>query len=98
MSSSHHPPAVLRLCANRALTARCGATGVIDPCHWPPGWKVRDGHSAPVIAGLGCDRALCRCPCSLDPPCHNSRRSEEHTSELQSRGHIVCRLLLEKNK
>src|SRR5690625_5639551 len=23
-------------------------------------------------------------------------RSEEHTSELQSRGHIVCRLLLEK--
>src|SRR5690625_6431788 len=25
-------------------------------------------------------------------------RSEEHTSELQSRGHLVCRLLLEKNK
>src|SRR5690625_1258881 len=24
-------------------------------------------------------------------------RSEEHTSELQSRGHLVCRLLLEKN-
>src|SRR5207253_3563745 len=26
------------------------------------------------------------------------RRSEEHTSELQSRGHLVCRLLLEKQK
>src|SRR5690625_5862717 len=25
-------------------------------------------------------------------------RSEEHTSELQSRGHLVCRLLLENNK
>src|SRR3989442_2236862 len=25
-------------------------------------------------------------------------RSEEHTSELQSRPHLVCRLLLEKNK
>src|SRR5690625_5790317 len=25
-----------------------------------------------------------------------SARSEEHTSELQSRGHLVCRLLLEK--
>src|SRR5690625_119669 len=25
-------------------------------------------------------------------------RSEEHTSELQSRGHLVCRLLREKNK
>src|SRR5690625_6125767 len=35
--------------------------------------------------------------------CHTScvvdnRRSEEHTSELQSRGHLVCRLLLEKKK
>src|SRR5690625_6964024 len=27
-----------------------------------------------------------------------SLRSEEHTSELQSRGHLVCRLLLEKKK
>src|SRR5437870_7948137 len=27
-----------------------------------------------------------------------SIRSEEHTSELQSRGHLVCRLLLEKKK
>src|SRR5690625_6663424 len=26
------------------------------------------------------------------------QRSEEHTSELQSRGHLVCRLLLEKKK
>src|SRR5439155_10620620 len=30
------------------------------------------------------------------PP--RSLRSEEHTSELQSRGHLVCRLLLEKKK
>src|SRR5439155_3616903 len=28
----------------------------------------------------------------------NATRSEEHTSELQSRGHLVCRLLLEKKK
>src|SRR3989442_5216292 len=28
----------------------------------------------------------------------NSGRSEEHTSELQSRPHLVCRLLLEKKK
>src|SRR5690625_7641919 len=27
-----------------------------------------------------------------------AKRSEEHTSELQSRGHLVCRLLLEKKK
>src|SRR5215510_15967677 len=35
-------------------------------------------------------------------PAHRSPdrwpRSEEHTSELQSRGHLVCRLLLEKKK
>src|SRR3989442_4426536 len=28
----------------------------------------------------------------------NGNRSEEHTSELQSRPHLVCRLLLEKKK
>src|SRR5690349_22707026 len=30
--------------------------------------------------------------------CVNERRSEEHTSELQSRRDLVCRLLLEKKK
>src|SRR5215208_7948162 len=30
--------------------------------------------------------------------CRGRPRSEEHTSELQSRGHLVCRLLLEKKK
>src|SRR5207253_4941679 len=29
---------------------------------------------------------------------HAEGRSEEHTSELQLRGHLVCRLLLEKKK
>src|SRR2546429_2633011 len=32
------------------------------------------------------------------PRCAVSCRSEEHTSELQSRLHLVCRLLLEKKK
>src|SRR5215813_14428132 len=36
---------------------------------------------------------------ALPRPCAPFRgRSEEHTSELQSRPHLVCRLLLEKNK
>src|SRR3989442_10558938 len=34
-------------------------------------------------------------PAEPSPP---SARSEEHTSELQSRPHLVCRLLLEKKK
>src|SRR5437870_7300101 len=35
---------------------------------------------------------------ALTPDCGRADRSEEHTSELQSRGHLVCRLLLEKKK
>src|SRR3989442_10000738 len=34
----------------------------------------------------------------LRPSPTRVRRSEEHTSELQSRPHLVCRLLLEKKK
>src|SRR5256884_5450589 len=33
-----------------------------------------------------------------EPAFYNNLRSEEHTSELQSRLHLVCRLLLEKKK
>src|SRR5690625_6376686 len=35
---------------------------------------------------------------SAGPEIEDDFRSEEHTSELQSRGHLVCRLLLEKKK
>src|SRR5690349_22193516 len=40
----------------------------------------------------GVENASCTCPDS------RSTRSEEHTSELQSRRDLVCRLLLEKKK
>src|SRR2546422_5722741 len=39
-----------------------------------------------------------RHPEARRPSGHNTSRSEEHTSELQSRLHLVCRLLLEKKK
>src|SRR5690625_6515679 len=35
---------------------------------------------------------------AYEPDLIVTARSEEHTSELQSRGHLVCRLLLEKKK
>src|SRR5690625_6928958 len=35
-------------------------------------------------------------PANVSVESRNAMRSEEHTSELQSRGHLVCRLLLEK--
>src|SRR3712207_8628446 len=43
-------------------------------------------------------------PCSVGAECtrgsrrNSSTRSEEHTSELQSRQYLVCRLLLEKKQ
>src|SRR5438445_13810117 len=36
--------------------------------------------------------------CSASDPVGDDARSEEHTSELQSRQYLVCRLLLEKKK
>src|SRR3712207_7454396 len=35
---------------------------------------------------------------SIPAGCYYAGRSEEHTSELQSRQYLVCRLLLEKKK
>src|SRR5690349_23094369 len=51
------------------------------------------------------ERAMCGIGSSVTWPCEYAvssprtrRRSEEHTSELQSRRDLVCRLLLEKKK
>src|SRR6266508_5486496 len=53
-----------------------------------------DGSSE---AGPDRDGVATRLRLATPPPARRAaRRSEEHTSELQSRGHIVCRLLLEK--
>src|SRR5690625_6171858 len=48
--------------------------------------------SVPTLAVAGVLEQIRDC---LGP---QETRSEEHTSELQSRGHLVCRLLLEKKK
>src|SRR3712207_7506012 len=50
------------------------------------GWRKR-GTDAPAATLATADRARPR-----------AHRSEEHTSELQSRQYLVCRLLLEKKK
>src|SRR3712207_8536974 len=53
----------------------------------------------PIAAGQG--RRFCGTPPVLRQAPRGAiqfKRSEEHTSELQSRQYLVCRLLLEKNK
>src|SRR2546422_8350943 len=50
-------------------------------------------ETAPISAIPQPERDSKRCPSNS-----SETRSEEHTSELQSRLHLVCRLLLEKKK
>src|SRR5690606_41800909 len=62
-------------------------------CRWP------DSHSGSRKYGHNIENRL-KWPHPLFPPsrpCPHTR-SEEHTSELQSRENLVCRLLLEKKK
>src|SRR2546429_2960613 len=57
---------------------------------------------APIAACSSDSVSSCRMmrprPAPMAARTANSGRSEEHTSELQSRLHLVCRLLLEKKK
>src|SRR5437870_9669236 len=57
----------------------------------PATWCSGGSLSSPAIRTSVPRRAIC-------PTTSSPWRSEEHTSELQSRGHLVCRLLLEKKK
>src|SRR2546430_11434046 len=55
------------------------------------------------VSGWGCVNCCLKRPSDRGPGprlyrCVPSRRSEEHTSELQSQSNLVCRLLLEKKK
>src|SRR5436305_7222597 len=54
--------------------------------------KSRPVRSSPGVARIFAHTGFC------DAVVGKSARSEEHTSELQSRPHLVCRLLLEKKK
>src|SRR3712207_7645494 len=62
--------------------------------------SARRRHAAQSAEGRGRpqlrQQALERDPLCLPPD--RRERSEEHTSELQSRQYLVCRLLLEKKK
>src|SRR5690349_23978432 len=59
-----------------------------------PAQAVEPGHSGGGGTAMPC---ASRSRCSRAAyACQLSRRSEEHTSELQSRRDLVCRLLLEK--
>src|SRR3712207_8687135 len=64
------------------------------------GHRPRDRRGGPRAGRLrvGDARAARRARRLLRPSRRGAVRSEEHTSELQSRQYLVCRLLLEKKK
>src|SRR5438105_5804021 len=53
------------------------------------------GMSAPAVTAAASTQT--QTAATVSAPAAGGRRSEEHTSELQSRVDLVCRLLLEKN-
>src|SRR3712207_8763119 len=70
-----------------ALAVQGNDVGVLDADVW--------GYSIPRMLGLGADRPRVNAERRI-VPLESHGRSEEHTSELQSRQYLVCRLLLEK--
>src|SRR5256884_1210566 len=69
----------------------------VGAAHWRE--MAERGEKMPVAIALGGDPAsIYAASAPLPPTIDEFLRSEEHTSELQSRLHLVCRLLLEKKK
>src|SRR5216683_4669239 len=81
-------PATTRRARPTSITTDSGAstTRVIVPTH---------ARRCTVAAETGTEYSMSP---AGDPAMARSVRSEEHTSELQSRSDLVCRLLLEKKK
>src|SRR5438270_7481164 len=65
-----------------------------DVCSSDLGEGIAGGRAAGRRYGLAGEDASNQ----IARPCVVRRRSEEHTSELQSQSNLVCRLLLEKKK
>src|SRR5215813_4895407 len=83
-----HWPRNSRTRASCAASRRGGGSG-IQILSWNAPLVLPRTSSAHALMSSGC---MSSTPHEPRPPA----RSEEHTSELQSRPHLVCRLLLEK--
>src|SRR5690625_6613776 len=80
--------------------ASCGAEPPRDRTETPRSARVevRRSGAAMVPSAGTCSSSTSKVAVTAARPSVEEWRSEEHTSELQSRGHLVCRLLLEKKK
>src|SRR5206468_8153692 len=76
------------------------ALPISAPCRAPRSPRCSNGLCRKCRTRSRCGAGSPRFPrsCVCGSSLHGGRRSEEHTSELQSRSDLVCRLLLEKKK
>src|SRR2546429_7067475 len=81
--------------ANQGNGAHGQNAGLHNVLHHPVGEPCRRGSRLHADRNT---REKRRCGLFAKAPGGKIKRSEEHTSELQSRLHLVCRLLLEKKK
>src|SRR5439155_24755009 len=108
---SHFPPAVhFDFIRKQALLIHASSTSLFytlslhDALPFSLRHDRHGGDSAAHLDRVRQQRRIrvgCRAAVPAQPVLWHQRpavRSEEHTSELQSRGHLVCRLLLEKKK
>src|SRR5207247_8118300 len=79
------------------------ASSILWTPHDVTAWAEADGGAFPIFVAQSALAAIHEHVGAGTPrrplrPTQSRRRSEEHTSELQSRVDLVCRLLLEKKK
>src|SRR5690625_6219710 len=80
----------------RGLQTRAASTWMSRCTYLCP--RISGAHVVPVGRQKKASHPHQSGRCGCGSTIMMSGRSEEHTSELQSRGHLVCRLLLEKKK
>src|SRR5207253_6165003 len=93
------PPPMIAICAIPVFRRGPALSSPERIPHTNPRRLPTRGCSGKTSSGDGEDhQAKTSQEYSTEYRCSGGRagRSEEHTSELQSRGHLVCRLLLEK--
>src|SRR5205814_5166114 len=83
-----------RYTSRSSIKVPCGVSRP-EYCACPTASRDASLQQTPCTAASASRPAISICPMWLTS---NNPRSEEHTSELQSLRHLVCRLLLEKKK
>src|SRR5690606_5046327 len=80
------------------LRLRIGRAAAVGDVNSESGCKTTPGSLAVTYRFLDGEQEVSQMTIETPAPMKGSSRSEEHTSELQSREKLVCRLLLEKKK